>query len=38
MTVKIQKPGNTKQYFSDTTSIHDFFKYLSKKITICLEC
>jgi hypothetical protein len=38
MTDKTQKPSNPKQYFSDTTSIHDFFKCLSEKITICLEC
>jgi hypothetical protein len=38
MTDKTQKPSNPKQYYSDTISIHDFFKCLSKKITILLEC
>jgi hypothetical protein len=28
---KTEKPSNPKKYFSDTTSIHDFYKCLSKK-------
>ena len=37
MTDKTQKLSNPKKYFSDTTSINDFYKHLSEKITIYLE-